>query len=220
MIKNIQFKSKKTSSSPLGSCDVETVHQLRMLQNRLMQWQYVNAQADAVKEKMTNQVENNLLYAWDTITNLEHLVLHKKLQLQKERLEMKQLDFILMSQIKPSESWGEMEGQHLAVSMMKECLRSVACKIPLIEGAKWQYVNARADAVKEKMTNQMEWQYVNARADAVKEKMTNQMKNNLLHAWDTITNLEHLVLHKKLQLQKERLEMKQLDFILMSQTDL
>ncbi|KAJ0006841.1 hypothetical protein Pint_30321 [Pistacia integerrima] len=69
-----------------------------MLQNQLMQWQYVNARADVVKEKMTNQVENNLLYAWDTITNLEHLVLHKKLQLHKERLEMKQLDFILMSQ--------------------------------------------------------------------------------------------------------------------------
>ncbi|KAJ0006839.1 hypothetical protein Pint_30322 [Pistacia integerrima] len=100
-----------------------------MLQNRLMQWQYVNARADAVKEKMTNQMENNLLYAWDTFTNLEHLVLHKKLQLQKEMLEMKQLDFILMSQ-------GEMEGQHSSVSMMKECLHSVACKIPLIEGAK------------------------------------------------------------------------------------
>lgn len=51
------FKSKKTSSSPLGSGDVETVHQLRMLQNRLMQWRYANARADAVKEKMTNQVE-------------------------------------------------------------------------------------------------------------------------------------------------------------------
>ncbi|XP_031249283.1 QWRF motif-containing protein 3-like [Pistacia vera] len=130
------FKSKKTSSSPLGSGDVETGHRLRMLQNQLMQWRYANARADAVKEKMTNQVENNLLCAWDTITKLGHSVLHKKLQLQKEKLEMK-LDFILMSQIKPLESWGDMERQHLsAVSMMKECLHSVVCKIPLTEGAK------------------------------------------------------------------------------------
>ncbi|KAJ0075112.1 hypothetical protein Patl1_34737 [Pistacia atlantica] len=41
-----------------------------------------------------------------------------------------------MSQIKPLESWGKMEGQHSAVSMIKECLHYVACKIPLIEGAK------------------------------------------------------------------------------------
>lgn len=43
-------------------------------------------------------LQNNLLCAWDTITKLGHSVLHKKLQLQKEKLDMK-LDFILMSQV-------------------------------------------------------------------------------------------------------------------------
>lgn len=43
-------------------------------------------------------LQNKLLCAWDATTKLEQSVLHKKLQLQKEKLEMK-LDFILMSQV-------------------------------------------------------------------------------------------------------------------------
>ncbi|KAI9177837.1 hypothetical protein LWI28_019835 [Acer negundo] len=131
------FKSKKTSSSsPLGPGDVENVHQLRLLHNRFMQWRYANARGDAVNENTTNQVENNLLYAWDGLTKLQHSVIHKKLQLQKKKLEMK-LDFILLSQMKLLESWGDMERQHLsAISMTKDCLHSVVCKVPLIEGAK------------------------------------------------------------------------------------
>ncbi|KAK3184227.1 hypothetical protein Dsin_031513 [Dipteronia sinensis] len=139
------FKSKKTSSSsPLGPGDAENVHQLRLLHNRFMQWRYANARGDAVNENTTNQVENNLLCAWDSLTKLQHSVIHKKLQLQKKKLEMK-LDFILLSQMKLLESWGDMERQHLlAISITKDCLHSVVCKVPLIEGAK---VNQQAASV-------------------------------------------------------------------------
>ncbi|KAJ4729887.1 QWRF motif-containing protein 3-like [Melia azedarach] len=130
------FKSKKNSSSPLGSGDIETAHQLRLLHNRLLQWRYANARADAVNGKIINQVEKNLLCAWESLKKLQHSVLKKKLQLQKEKLQMK-VDFMLKSQIKPLESWGDMDRQHLsAISMTKDCLHSVVCRVPLIEGAK------------------------------------------------------------------------------------
>ncbi|KAJ6885186.1 QWRF motif-containing protein 3 [Populus alba x Populus x berolinensis] len=46
------------------------------------------------------------------------------------------LDFVLHSQIKLLEAWGDMERQHLSsVSKTKECLHSVVCRVPLIEGA-------------------------------------------------------------------------------------
>ncbi|KAL5864976.1 hypothetical protein ACOSQ3_002490 [Xanthoceras sorbifolium] len=131
------FKSKKTSSSPLGPPgDAETVHQLRLLHNRFMQWRYANARGDAVNENITNQVKNNLVCAWDSLTKLQHSVTLKKLQLQKKNLEMK-LDFILKSEMKLLESWGEMERQHSsAISMTKDCLHSAVCRVPLIEGGK------------------------------------------------------------------------------------
>ncbi|CAL5391637.1 unnamed protein product [Camellia sinensis] len=118
--------SSSSSSSPSGCGMGESVHQLRLLQNRLVQWRYVNARADVVNEKMSNQAE------------LQHSVLQKKLQLEKEKLEMK-LNFILYSQIKSLEAWGDMERQHSsAISMTKDCLHSVICRIPLVDGAKME----------------------------------------------------------------------------------
>ncbi|XP_015880760.3 QWRF motif-containing protein 3 [Ziziphus jujuba] len=135
------FKSKKSSSSnslSVGSTTVTTEagHQLRLLHNRLMQWRYANAKAASVNANIVNHIENNLLCACDGLTKLQQSVVYKKLQLEKEKLVMK-LNFILHSQLKPLEAWGDMERNHLAaVSMTKECLHSVVCRVPLIDGAK------------------------------------------------------------------------------------
>lgn len=53
------FKSKKSSShsSPLGPAGAENVHQLRLLHNRLIQWKYANAKADAANSNITSQTE-------------------------------------------------------------------------------------------------------------------------------------------------------------------
>ncbi|XP_021901096.1 QWRF motif-containing protein 3-like [Carica papaya] len=127
------FKSKRSSSLPF---DVESVHQLRILHNRLIQWQFANVRADSVNLKLITQVEKNLIFAWDSYTKLQHSVVQKKIKLQKEKLEMK-LDSIFRSQIKRLEAWGDIERQHLgALSMAKESLHSVVCRVPLIEGAK------------------------------------------------------------------------------------
>ncbi|PON80564.1 QWRF family [Parasponia andersonii] len=141
------FKSKKSSSSSSsnsassnlllgGYGTTEASHQLRLLHNRFMQWRYANARADAVNSNIANHVESNLSCAWDVLTKLQHSVVQKRLQLQKEKLDMK-LNFILQSELKLLEAWGDMERQHLAaVSTTKECLHSVVCRVPLIEGAK------------------------------------------------------------------------------------
>ncbi|KAM3697344.1 hypothetical protein ACJW31_06G105300 [Castanea mollissima] len=133
------FKTKKSLSNSMPVVvlgNLETVHQLRMLHNRWVQWRYANARAEAVNWSIANQAERNLLYAWDGLTKLQHSVVQKKLQFQKEKLDMK-LNFVLYSQIKLLEAWGDMERQQLsAVSRTKECLHSVVCRVPLIDGAK------------------------------------------------------------------------------------
>ncbi|KAF8043254.1 hypothetical protein BT93_A1562 [Corymbia citriodora subsp. variegata] len=131
------FKSKKASShsSPLGHAGAENVHQLRLLHNRLIQWQYANAKANAANAKITSQAERNLVCACSSLTKLQHSVLQKKLQMEKEKFQMK-LNLILHSQIRPLEIWGDMERQHsLAISKTTESLQSIVCRLPLIEGA-------------------------------------------------------------------------------------
>ncbi|XP_058089305.1 QWRF motif-containing protein 3 isoform X2 [Magnolia sinica] len=142
------FKGKKSSSSSSSSSPsslssavagfeaVESVHQLRMLHNRLLQWKFANARADAVNQSRAAQSESSLVNAWSTLSQLQSSVVQKRIQLEKEKLELK-LNRVLKSQIKSLEAWADMERQHIsAVSTTKDCIHSVVCRVPLIEGAK------------------------------------------------------------------------------------
>ncbi|XP_012435716.1 QWRF motif-containing protein 3 isoform X2 [Gossypium raimondii] len=130
------FKSRKSSPLQVCSGDVESVHQLRLIYNSSIQWRYANAKADAVNRNIHNQVQNDLSSGWNSLMKLQHSVVQKKLKLQKEKLEIK-MDSILQSQMMALECWADMERQHLAaISMTKQCLHSVVCKVPLVEGAK------------------------------------------------------------------------------------
>ncbi|RDX63281.1 QWRF motif-containing protein 3, partial [Mucuna pruriens] len=113
------FRTKKSSTS-------QVVHRLRLLDNRLIQWRFANARAHA----------SNLTCVLDGLAKLRHSVMKKKIELEREKLEMK-LNCVLHSQLKLLETWASMERQHLAaITIMKECLQSVVCKVPLLEGAK------------------------------------------------------------------------------------
>ncbi|KAJ1410720.1 QWRF family [Sesbania bispinosa] len=135
------FKSKKSTvlNSPpaaFGNVNSEVVHQLRLLDNRLIQWRYANAKAQTVNANISHHAESNLIYAWDGLTKLRHSVLKKKIQFAREKLEMK-IAFVLYHQMKLLEVWGGMERQHVsAITATKECLHSVVCRVPLLEGAK------------------------------------------------------------------------------------
>ncbi|XP_060189102.1 QWRF motif-containing protein 3 [Lycium barbarum] len=132
------LKGKKFSSgaaSPLRPGMTESVHHLRILHNKLLQWRYVNTRADTVHHNISKQAQANLVYAWDGLIKLRQSVVQKKLQLQMQKLDMK-LSFIHHSQIKLLEAWFSMKRQHSsAVSTSIDCLQSAVCRVPLIEGA-------------------------------------------------------------------------------------
>lgn len=59
------FKSKKSSinlTPPMGLGISEVVHQLRMLNNRLLQWRYVNARSEVVNRSISNQAEVHFVF--------------------------------------------------------------------------------------------------------------------------------------------------------------
>ncbi|CAH9121219.1 unnamed protein product [Cuscuta epithymum] len=131
----VKKSSSKTASSS-SSVEAENVQSLRMMHNRLLQWRYVNAKSDAVNEKISRDAQKKLIYAEESISKLRQSVVQKKIQLQKQKLEMK-LASLLHSQIKQLEDWGDMETKYLSsISMTKDSLHSVVCKVPLIQGAK------------------------------------------------------------------------------------
>ncbi|WJX69202.1 hypothetical protein P8452_53483 [Trifolium repens] len=133
------FKSKKSSlglDSPVGFGNNEDVHKLRLFNNRLIQWRYANAKSQVVNANISHQAQRNLIYVWDGLTKFRNSVMKKKIQLAKEKLEMK-IAFILYYQLKLLEAWGSMERQHVStITATKECLLSAVCRVPLLEGAK------------------------------------------------------------------------------------
>ncbi|WJX74002.1 hypothetical protein P8452_57718 [Trifolium repens] len=132
------FKSKKSLglNSPVGFGNNEDVHKLRLFDNRLIQWRYVNAKSQVVNANISHQARSNLIYVWDGLTKFRNSVMKKKIQLAKEKLEMK-IAFILYYQLKLLEAWGSLERQHVStINATKECLHSAVCRVPLLEGAK------------------------------------------------------------------------------------
>ncbi|KVH96575.1 Protein of unknown function DUF566, partial [Cynara cardunculus var. scolymus] len=136
------IKLKKSSRSgclsPLGAGMgmAEGVHQLRMMHGSWMQWRYTNARANVVNGTLDNKAKKDSLHALENITKLQQSVLQQRLQLEKEKLELK-LNFIVNPQMKMLEAWRDIERKHTSdVSVIKDSLEAVACRVPLVEGAK------------------------------------------------------------------------------------
>ncbi|KAK7404961.1 hypothetical protein VNO78_06050 [Psophocarpus tetragonolobus] len=122
------FKHKKSSTSDFD-------HQLRLLDNRFIQWRFANARVQAVNHRISFLAESNLICVLDGLAKLRYSVVLSKIEFEREKLEMK-IDCILLSQMKLLETWGRMERRYVAaITIIQECLYSVACRIHLLEGA-------------------------------------------------------------------------------------
>ncbi|KAG6420446.1 hypothetical protein SASPL_116973 [Salvia splendens] len=135
-IELVTGRKSSPSSSVLGPGSAENVHQLRLLHSGLAQWRFSNARSDVANENYVKECEEKSGHVQIALHKLQQSIIQKKFQLQKEKLEMK-LDYIIRSQIKALEAWANMEIQHsTAVSNTTNCLHSVVCKLPLVDGAK------------------------------------------------------------------------------------
>nr|KYP68825.1 hypothetical protein KK1_022471 [Cajanus cajan] len=123
------FKNKKTSNP-------EQVHQLRLLENHLIQWRFINARAHVANHRLSHMAQSHFICAFNDIAKLRQSVVQRKKEIQRVKLKMK-LTSILHSQMKLLKMWRKMRRQHVAaITLMKDCLYSVACRVYLLEGAK------------------------------------------------------------------------------------
>ncbi|QCE15052.1 QWRF family [Vigna unguiculata] len=123
------FKHKK----PLN---VELVHLLRLLDNHFIQWRFANARACAVNHTIFHKVWGNFICALNSQAKLRYSLVLTKIEIEREKLEMK-LEGILQSQMKLLKTWRTMKKKYVAaITLLQECLYSVACRVHLLEGAK------------------------------------------------------------------------------------
>ncbi|KAG2399786.1 QWRF motif-containing protein [Vigna angularis] len=80
-------------------------------------------------------VLGNFICALNTQAKLRYSMVLTRIEIEREKLEMK-LDGILQSQMKLLKTWRSMKRQYVAaITLLQECLYSVACRVHLLEGA-------------------------------------------------------------------------------------
>ncbi|XP_072962382.1 QWRF motif-containing protein 7-like [Typha angustifolia] len=119
----------------------DAAHRLRMATARLMQWRFVNARAEAARERAKSAAEKKLFYAWLRVSEQRSIVAAKRIVVQRRKRKLK-LVRVLNPQIRLLIKWEPLAKQHIeAVSLLGRVLGAASTSVPLVEGAQANMVS-------------------------------------------------------------------------------
>ncbi|KAK9994986.1 hypothetical protein SO802_024689 [Lithocarpus litseifolius] len=125
------FKQKKVST-----LQEEEFHRFRVMHNRLLQWRFVNARAEAAMAGVKRDAEGKIFSVWIRILKMRKTILEKRIEMQKCKLEIK-LHQIINPQILLLNQWAKLEKKNQeSVSRVVRKLSGISVRLPLVEGAK------------------------------------------------------------------------------------
>ncbi|GMY07834.1 QWRF motif-containing protein 7 isoform X1 [Fagus crenata] len=131
------FKQKK-----VATVQEEEFHRFRVMHNRLLQWRFVNARAEAAMVGVKRVAEAKIFSVWIRILKMRKSILEKRIQMQKLKLEIK-LHQIINPQIILLNQWAnklEKRNQE-SVSRVARKLLGISVRLPLVQGAKADVVS-------------------------------------------------------------------------------
>ncbi|KAK7291069.1 hypothetical protein RIF29_05939 [Crotalaria pallida] len=125
---------------------IADAHSLRLVYNRLLQWRFVNARADAALSVQTLNAEQSLYDAWLATSKLRESVRAKRTELQMLKLQYKLIS-ILKEQMVYLEDWSILDRVYSSsLSGAIEALKGSTLRLPIVGGAKVEVLNLK-DAV-------------------------------------------------------------------------
>ncbi|XP_010442063.1 PREDICTED: QWRF motif-containing protein 9-like [Camelina sativa] len=114
---------------------VADAHLLKLLHNRLLQWRFANARANAVISSQKLRAEKRLYNAWISISKLYDSVRAKRIELQHLKQNLKLIS-ILNSQMEHLEEWLVMERDYMSSLVgAAEALKGSTLCLPVDCGA-------------------------------------------------------------------------------------
>ncbi|CAI8606251.1 unnamed protein product [Vicia faba] len=129
-----------------GENRVADAHSLRLMHNRLMQWRFVNARADASLSVQTLNSEKSLYGAWEATSSLRESVIAKRVELQLLKLHFKLIS-IFKEQMIYLEDWAKLDPVYSgSLSGATEALKASTLRLPVFGGAKIDLLNLK-DAI-------------------------------------------------------------------------
>ncbi|PON54275.1 QWRF family [Parasponia andersonii] len=129
-----------------GENRILDAHVLRLLYNRLLQWRFINARADASLSAQRLNAERSLYNAWVTTAELRESVRAKRSELQLMRQTLKLIS-ILKGQMVYLEKWSLVDRDYTgSLSGAFEALRASTLRLPVVGGARAEVQNVK-DAI-------------------------------------------------------------------------
>ncbi|KAM1029245.1 hypothetical protein COP1_041805 [Malus domestica] len=114
----------------------EDFHWFRLLHNRLLQWRFANARAEAAKLAAQRISQDKLFSVWFRTLKVRNFILDKRIQVQKLKHEIKVYQ-ILNPQIFLLNEWGKLDKKNQeSMSRLVRKLSGISNTIPLVNDAK------------------------------------------------------------------------------------
>ncbi|KAL2318469.1 hypothetical protein Fmac_032345 [Flemingia macrophylla] len=130
----------------VGENRIVHAHLLRLFHNRLLQWRFVNARANAALSAQKLNAEKSLYDAWVATSKLRESVRTKRTEVQLLKQQIK-LVSILKGQMLYLEDWATLDRVYSSsLSGAIEALRASTLRLPIVGGAKTDLPNLK-DAI-------------------------------------------------------------------------
>ncbi|XP_022752547.1 QWRF motif-containing protein 2-like isoform X2 [Durio zibethinus] len=132
----LSFSGDVIKMGKIGENKVYDAHLLRLLHNKLLQWRFVNARADAALSSQKSNAEKSLYDAWITTSKLRESVRAKRTELQLLRQNLK-LSSILKGQMELLDEWAVLDHDYCSsLSGASEALMASTLRLPVVSGAR------------------------------------------------------------------------------------
>ncbi|KAL0552950.1 hypothetical protein IC582_006827 [Cucumis melo] len=126
------FKPKKAAAM----MEAEELHRFRILQNRLLQWKYVNVRGETSMANVKTFVQDRIFSVWLHNLRMRNQILEKRIEVEKLRKEIK-LYRIIFPQVSLLKQWAKLDKRNQeSVGSLASLLSTFSLKLPLLHGAK------------------------------------------------------------------------------------
>ncbi|XWS25532.1 hypothetical protein CRYUN_Cryun27aG0076200 [Craigia yunnanensis] len=132
----LSFAGDIIKMGKIGENKVSDAHLLRLLHNRLLQWRFISARADAALSNQRSNAEKSLYNTWTTTSKLRESVRAKRTELQLLRQNLKLIS-ILKGQMIFLDEWAVLDHDYCSsLSGATEALMASTLRLPVVCGAR------------------------------------------------------------------------------------
>ncbi|XP_051138364.1 QWRF motif-containing protein 7 [Andrographis paniculata] len=124
------FRQKKVSPAL-----EEEYHRYRVAYNRLLQWRFANARAEASMAAVRKLAQKRLWNAWAKLSVMRNSMVEKRLRIRNNKHELKLYE-ITKSELRLLEEWSRIEKKNTeAVGRVVRKLSAISVCLPLVQNA-------------------------------------------------------------------------------------